>query len=305
VIVSAGVYGSPILLIKSGIGPSNILQDAGIPVVADLPVGNTLVNQFSIPLIFSLKDDGSLLPTTSLDLTEADFNEYHKKGEGILALPMSSAQAFIASNRAKQSGQSNWGDLTLLIRRILIPAPAPTQTRSLQAGVNLSRPKSKGNLGFNTTNYKAGQRSNEQLGIIDFKIFSDPSDIDVMLEGIKIVLATMENTTAFQKYGTKFTGMKHPSCSQFTFRSDGYWRCFVHQVGTTLNHAIGPCRMGLGQGDPDAVLSSKFRVLGISNLRVVDASAIPIIPNCNTAAPVIMMAEKASHEILKHWKGRN
>lgn len=85
---------------------------------------------------------------------------------------------------------------------------------------------------------------------------------------------------------------KLPMCKDFI--EDAYWECFVRHLTMTMYHPTGTCAMG-------KVVDSDFRVFGVDNLRVVDASVMPEITSGNTNAPVIMLAEKASDVIRNHW----
>jgi choline dehydrogenase len=71
----------------------------------------------------------------------------------------------------------------------------------------------------------------------------------------------------------------------------------VGQIGTTIFHPVGTCKMGK-QDDPMAVVDSELRVIGLTALRVVDASVMPTITSGNTAAPTMMMAEKIAELLL-------
>ena len=67
-------------------------------------------------------------------------------------------------------------------------------------------------------------------------------------------------------------------------------------IGTTIFHPVGTCKMGCAD-DPMAVLDSQLRVRGVGHLRVVDASAMPTITSGNTAAPTMMIAQRAAELI--------
>jgi choline dehydrogenase-like flavoprotein len=114
----------------------------------------------------------------------------------------------------------------------------------------------------------------------------------------------VENTTAFAKVGGRFTESVFPGCENVLFKSDDYWRCFIHQYSITLHHIVGPCSIGR-KDSKDAVVDSRLRVLGIQKLRVIDASVLPKVPISNTNAPAIMVGEKGANFVLQTWKNSN
>lgn len=84
-----------------------------------------------------------------------------------------------------------------------------------------------------------------------------------------------------------------PGCAKLQWLSDDFWKCMARHYSQTIYHPVGTNKMGPGS-DPEAVVDSRLRVYGVKNLRVVDASIMPVIPTGNTNAPTIMVAEKAS-----------
>ncbi|ODM87920.1 Oxygen-dependent choline dehydrogenase, partial [Orchesella cincta] len=100
------------------------------------------------------------------------------------------------------------------------------------------------------------------------------------------------NATVMQKYGTFYGDEPHSACLSFEFLSKDYWRCVITQTIHSGYHGVGTCSLG-------SVVDSKFRVQGISYLRVADASVFPAVPNANINGPVLMLAEKAASDILQ------
>ena len=80
------------------------------------------------------------------------------------------------------------------------------------------------------------------------------------------------------------------------------WECYQRRWTVTVWHPTSTCAMGK-KSDPDAVVDSELRVIGTENLRVADASIMPIIPAGNTNAPCIMIGEMAADIIREAWKG--
>lgn len=114
-----------------------------------------------------------------------------------------------------------------------------------------------------------------------------------------------------------------PVCLHFEFRSDDYWKCILTQKIPSWAHICGSCGMGADASDsvvdtklryidsikksflfrnPISSSSKKFdRVRGVTGLRIIDASVMPVVPNSNINAPVIMLAEKGADEIINTW----
>ena len=88
-----------------------------------------------------------------------------------------------------------------------------------------------------------------------------------------------------------------PGCPPCAFFCEEYLRCHVRQLARSYYNFVGSARMGVA-GDANAVVDPTFRVMGFDNLRVVDASVIPEIPNGHTNAVTIMLAEKAARLIM-------
>lgn len=93
-------------------------------------------------------------------------------------------QAFIVSSRAKSDGEQNWPDIQIVFGHEPVFGKDLPQPTALQ--IILNRMKSVGEIGFNITAYRNGDRSDTKLALIDFRLFSEPSDVDAIVEGEKL-----------------------------------------------------------------------------------------------------------------------
>lgn len=105
----------------------------------------------------------------------------------------------------------------------------------------------------------------------------------------------------FEKYNSKLSTIPFPGCEGLLFGSDEYWACSARQLTTNLHHQVGTCKMGPAW-DHEAVVDPELKVYGISGLRVVDASIMPVIPAAHTNAVVFMIGEKAADMIKAEWE---
>lgn len=209
-------------------------------------------------------------------------------------------QAFLSSSKVPRIYRKlGWADLHFIfvhhVGGIPVPGLPEISPDDISEGevdvvgaVILTRPKSRGSIKLNTTNPTADP-------LIDFRYLTEPQDVDTMLEGIKLVIKVFENTPQFQRHGAHLPATPHPACAGLSFRSDEYWRCYIHAVSVSSLHAAGSNSM-------NAVVDSRLRVIGIQNLRVADCSIMPEVTNANTQAAAYVIAEKVSEDILRTWE---
>ncbi|ODM88600.1 Glucose dehydrogenase [FAD, quinone] [Orchesella cincta] len=143
------------------------------------------------------------------------------------------------------------------------------------------RPKSFGNMTLASTNP-------DDNPIQDPQYLANPDDVEAMLFGFKKIVDLYENTAALN---TTLFLKPVPGCESLVFKSDDYYRCVIRMFSFTIYHHVGSCSLG-------KVVDSQLKVKGIDGLRVIDASVMPRLPNGNTQAATIMIAEKGSDLII-------
>jgi choline dehydrogenase len=280
VILSAGVIGSPQVLMLSGIGHAAHLREHGIGVVADLPVGDNLHDHLFVPLTVlapSALHRGTAWHFFGGMIAEAT------RGETWFGRTVFEAGAFVRSSRAN-------GIPDLQIHSLPWSYPSPNQDLPVRPVVDkraaltvmptLIYPKSRGEVRLASADPAAAP-------LIDPHYLEDPDDSRFLLEGVKLVRDVM----AHAKLKTVVTGELHPG-SDLLDPAD-LARELPMRVHTVY-HPVGTCRMG---SDERAVVDPELRVRGIQGLRVADASIMPSITGGNTNAPSLMIGERCAELI--------
>jgi choline dehydrogenase len=254
VMLCAGAFDSPRLLMLSGIGPARRLKPLGIPVFADLPVGEGLIDHLLIGIVYNSQQPIS------------DINAYNTE-----------ACAFTRSTR-------NPGDCDIEISFAKEPHFAPETNDGLPRFTiipGITRPKSRGTVGLTANDPDAPLA-------IDPNYFSHPDDMAVMIEAVRLSREIgVQDALGEWNAGEHFPG---PATE-----SDEAIADYVARDVSTWFHPVGTCRMGAGT---DAVVDPSLRVLGVSGLRVADASIMPDIVSVNTQAASMMIGWKGGKMAL-------
>ena len=280
VILAAGAIGSPQLLELSGLGEGNLLRACGIPVQQHLPgVGGNLQDHLQIRTIYEVKNTvtlnrraGSLIGRVAMGLEYALFRT------GPLTMPPSQLGAFARSDVDQPSANLEWHVQPLSLDRFGEPLhPYDAITPSV---CNL-RPESRGHV------HIRDRRADIQPAIV-LNYLSTPEDQRVSVEGLRFTRRIMaaHPLQKFQPQELK----PGPEAS-----SDAALLDAARDLGTTIFHPVGTCKMGQ---DQEAVVDDRLRVRGVDRLRVIDASIMPTITSGNTNAPTVMIAEKGAEFIL-------
>lgn len=284
IIVCGGVFNSPQLLQLSGIGPGELLQEIGIPVVRALPaVGRHLQDHFFVRLAYrctrplTLNELANSLPRRAIAMAQ-----YVLFRSGPLAANGVTAGAFARSdNRLERPDlQFNFSPFSYASRDRTGAIPHPFPGFSLSA-VHL-RPDARGTVLIKSSDPLAPPA-------IKFNFLQTPYDLQALMAGMRLA--------------RKFT--QQPALAPYVaeellpgpaVNSDAEFEANIRQTASSNLHPVGTCRMG---PEGDTVVDARLRVHGVGRLRVADASIMPTVPAGNTNAPSIMIGEKAADMILQ------
>ncbi|XP_050443793.1 glucose dehydrogenase [FAD, quinone]-like [Adelges cooleyi] len=296
VILSAGVVGSPHLLMVSGIGPAEDLLRAGVTVFKDLPVGRNLQHHVSVSIAATVNASDH-----EYHLSMDAVSEFISNRTGPLASTgLTQTTGFLTTTYAEDGipdAQLYFDGLAPNCEKVLVDADSPAFRAEETRPFVWARPtylltKSRGYIALRTANPFDDP-------IIQPNYFQDYRDVLGMVDSIKIVLK-MIKSQALRKWDMQVDPTPEPGCEHYPHGTDPYWACVAVTATKAENHHSGTCKMG-PSWHPETVVDPELRVLGIPNLRVMDASVFPTGPNCNPIAPVIMVAEKGSDMVKETW----
>lgn len=286
VIVAAGAFGSPQLLLLSGIGPSEKLSPHGIETLHPLPgVGENLHDH--IDWIANYYGKKSLHKETlgfsilgSLNMI-GEILKYRKSGKGILSSNLAESGAFLYVDRNEPSPD---------VQLHFIIAMVDDHGRKLHLGhgfslhVCLLRPKSRGQVSL-------ASADPSDAPLIDPAFLQDDEDMEKLYQGARLVQRVMQSPAFDAIKGKPLYGAEEQD--EARLKQD------IRNRADTVYHPVGTCKMGT---DEMAVVDSRLRVHGLKGLRVIDASIMPQVISGNTNAPSIMIGEKGAEMIKEDWK---
>ncbi len=273
---------SPQLLQLSGIGNGERLASAGITPQHELAgVGENLQDHLQIRAVFGVQGVPTLNVLASSLWGKGRIGlEYLLRRSGPMSMAPSQLGAF-----AKSSPERQWPNLQYHVQPLSLDAfgeplhPFPAFTASV---CNLN-PSSRGTVRVRTPNP-------EDAPSIQPNYLATDDDRLVAAQSLRLT-RTIVAQTALAKYRPQEIkpGVEH--------QSDAALAQLAGDIGTTIFHPVGTCRMGRSD-DEAAVVDAHLRVRGVQGLRVVDASVMPTITSGNTNAPTLMIAEQAAAWIL-------
>jgi choline dehydrogenase len=271
VVLCGGSFNSPQLLQLSGVGPQALLARLGIPMLADLPVGEGLQDHFYARTFWrcckplTLNDDmASWWRKARIGL------DYFLRSKGPLTIAAGYAAAFVRTrpelsrpdaqiyfinfSTAKRGGVLHpFSGFSLSLSQLQVESRGSVELRSRDA---------------------------REAPAIRYNYLATESDRRVMVDGLKLV-RRIAGTPPLRDY---VTAEEYPGAR---VQSDDEWLAFVREAGETVFHPTSTCSIG-------RVVDNNLRVMGVGNLRVIDASVMPSVPSGNINAAVIALAEKGA-----------
>ncbi|MCW2268900.1 choline dehydrogenase [Pseudomonas sp. MYb187] len=281
IILCAGSVGSPGILQRSGIGPRGLLESLGIAVRHELPgVGGNLQDHLQLRLIYQVSQARTLNQVANSTWGKLGMGlRYLYDRSGPLAMAPSQLGAFVRSGPEQASANLQYHVQPLSLERFGEPLhhfPAFT------ASVCNLRPASRGRIDIRSANP-------DDAPLIDPNYLSDTEDLRVAAQAIRITRKIVQ-APALAAFSPK-EYLPGPD-----LQSEEQLHEAAGQIGTTIFHPVGTCRMGNG---PLGVVDDQLRVHGVPGLRIADASIMPQIVSGNTCSPTLMIAEKAAQLITR------
>jgi choline dehydrogenase len=266
VVLSAGAYNSPQLLMLSGIGPAEHLTTREIDVAVDLPgVGQNLQDHINSGVIYTTDEPVSLL----IGMEPERQLEFAEQGRGPLTSNVAEAGGFHRSRDGLDGPDLQFHAAPVMFVDEGLGDPV---AHGMSFGACLLTPRSAGSVTL---------RSNDPTAKpwIRHAFLTEEEDVRVMIDGLRLTM-DMARAPALSRYCREpFVAPDGPG--------DAELRAHLGRRSQTLYHPVGTCAMG-------SVVDSELRVSGVEALRVVDASVMPVVPRGNTNAPTIAVAERAA-----------
>lgn len=285
VILCGGAFGSPHLLLLSGIGAADKLTPHGIAQTVNVPgVGENLHDHIDVTVSYKskVKDLMNTAPAGAWRTFKAMF-EYRKSRTGMMTSNIAESGGFLYTDRSEPAP-----DIQLHMMRAIVD----DHGRKLHYGGGYSchvcvlRPKSSGRL-------ELASADPTDAPLIDPAFLEDERDMETLLRGTKIVQRIFR--------APAFDAARGKALYAAESDDDAALMEDIRNRADTVYHPVGTCKMGDIESDPMAVVDPRLRVRGVTGLRVADASIMPQVVSGNTNAPSIMIGEKAADMIKQDW----
>ena len=288
IILCAGSIQSPQILQLSGIGPASVLKEQGISVIVDSPeVGENLQDHYQIRLLLKLTQKISLNDDVRNPIKLAKMGlDWLLKGTG----PLTVGAGQVGGGGCTEHATPGRPDIQFNVMPLSVDKPGTPLHRysGFTASFWQCHPESRGTVHIQSPKHTTQPRINPNY-------LSTKLDQNVMVSGIKL-LRKIHEQPAFRPLWNEETVIGGDRQSDLKILEA------IREMGGTVFHPVGTCRMG---SDSSSVVDPQLRVRGVQGLRVIDASVMPKITSANTNAATLMVGEKGASMILKETNRRN
>ncbi|MFC0341038.1 GMC family oxidoreductase [Paracoccus niistensis] len=284
IVLSAGAINTPQILQLSGIGPGALLQEMGIPVLRDAPVGENLQDHLQLRCSWKVSEARTLNQLARRWWGKGMIGaEYLLRRTGPMSMAPSQLGAFARSSPDVATPDLEWHVQPLSLEAFGQPLH---DFAAITASVCHLRPESRGHV-------RIGSPDPMRPPVISPHYLSTPGDRLTAARAIRLTRRIMAQQPLAKYRPEEFKPGPE-------YQSDEELAHAAGVVGSTIFHPVGTARMGADEG---AVVDPRLRVRGVEGLRVVDASIMPVITSGNTNAPTIMIAEKAAVMMAEEMRG--
>jgi choline dehydrogenase-like flavoprotein len=279
VLLSGGVFGSPQLLMLSGIGPADHLKDVGIEPILDLKgVGRNLQDHLAVLVHYTRTEPGWFRDLMRFDRIAFAMAQAYLFGTGPATVLPGGLHGYI-----KTRPELAVPDLQFLFRgtapgaHLWFPGIRKPYTEGFGMRPVLLHPESRGEVLLRSANPK------DKVRIIQ-NFLDSPNDLPLLREGVKRIRDIIGQKSLDRWRGVELAPGKD-------VQTDGQIDKWIRKTAITAHHPSCTCPMGTGA---EAVLDPELKVRGAENLRVIDAAAMPDLVSGNINAAVLMIAEKGA-----------
>ncbi|MBB5701991.1 choline dehydrogenase-like flavoprotein [Ochrobactrum daejeonense] len=280
VLLTAGAIGTPKLMMLSGVGPADMLRQHGIEIVQDMAgVGQNLQDHFNTDIVAELSSHVSLDKYNRLHWMLWAGIQYSLFNSGPVTSNVVEGGAFWYGDKNSSCPDLQFHFLAGAGAEAGVPG-VPKGASGVTLNSYALRPKSRGSVTLRSADPSARP-------VIDPNFLSDPYDLKIALEGVKISREIFAQPS-LQKY---IKTMRFPEKG---VRSDADLTAYIRKYGRTAYHPACTCKMGR---DDLSVVDPQLRVHGLDGIRICDSSTMPSLIGSNTNAATIMIGEKAADMI--------
>ncbi|HEY0682163.1 MAG TPA: GMC family oxidoreductase N-terminal domain-containing protein [Steroidobacter sp.] len=278
-ILCGGAYGSPQLLMLSGVGPAEHLRQHGIAVIADLPgVGTGLQDHPLVPMVFHSRQPLRVRSATRADRIAWSALRWMFTGKGFLATQPLSSVAYYRSRPELDRPDLEFVLIpTSLDAKVWFPGIRPPSADLLSIYNIVMRPESRGSVRLRSANP-------QDPPAIQFNLLQSDRDVDLLRHAIGWTRDLMFASTMQRYVGEE--ALPGRSASDVRHVQE-----FIRSAVVTAQHPACTCRMGV---DAASVVDPQLRVHGLQGLRIADASIMPTLIGGHTNATSIMIGERAA-----------